>query len=385
MMASLRKVLNVTLVILFLAAIWLPLASEMLQIAPVIEVTENRNLTSSPVFVLKKSELKKYPQRFENYFNDHFGFRNMLVKWHNYLSYNWLKTSDRVLIGKDGWLFLARGVREDRRTIPIVADRCGRAPFDDVELDKWVGALEANWRAIDQRNMEYLLVIVPNKHSVYPQYLPTQINCSSGGSRADQLGRGLQRLDGFPLLDLREAFIEQAKDSEPLFRQTDTHWDGHGIVVAYQAMMSGIDVEDVIDAGRVTLKEVGAPGGDLARLLGMERALTERAYGLRIKPVRAQRAVNPFPELTKDPSRQPAAREQQDSDLPRLMVFHDSFVGNSVKNLLSESFSRSVFVWQGGPELSMSLIDREKPDIIIHEMVERNLLNPYFATRHTDR
>jgi hypothetical protein len=52
------------------------------------------------------------------------------------------------------------------------------------------------------------------------------------------------------------------------------------------------------------------------------------------------------------------------------VVFHDSF-GEALIPFIAEGFQRTVFA----PEdvLDCQLVEREKPDVVIHEMVERKL------------
>jgi hypothetical protein len=59
--------------------------------------------------------------------------------------------------------------------------------------------------------------------------------------------------------------------------------------------------------------------------------------------------------------------------LPRAVVYRDSMAVSLIP-LLAENFSRSVFV--SSRKLDQALIEREKPDVVIEEMVERSLHAP---------
>src|SRR5262249_34283022 len=63
--------------------------------------------------------------------------------------------------------------------------------------------------------------------------------------------------------------------------------------------------------------------------------------------------------------------EHPDKRLPRAVVFRDSFA-NLLTPLLSEHFRRVVFSRQY--TLDSAVIEREKPDVVIHEFVERTLM-----------
>jgi hypothetical protein len=56
-------------------------------------------------------------------------------------------------------------------------------------------------------------------------------------------------------------------------------------------------------------------------------------------------------------------------------MYHDS-MGIYLIPLLTDDFSRVVFV--SSHRLDKALIEREKPDIVIEEMVERALLLPTY-------
>ncbi len=52
-------------------------------------------------------------------------------------------------------------------------------------------------------------------------------------------------------------------------------------------------------------------------------------------------------------------------------MFHDFFL-NAIKPFLSDHFSRVVYYWQ--IDFDLSVIEHEKPDVIIYEVVERKLM-----------
>jgi len=61
------------------------------------------------------------------------------------------------------------------------------------------------------------------------------------------------------------------------------------------------------------------------------------------------------------------------SGLPRAVVYRDSMAIPLIP-LLSENFSRVACVWS--QRIDPAFIAREKPDVVIEEMVERALLAP---------
>jgi len=68
-----------------------------------------------------------------------------------------------------------------------------------------------------------------------------------------------------------------------------------------------------------------------------------------------------------------SATESPDPAAPRLVMLHDSF-GDSLKPLLAEHFRRAAFFRT--PRVSLQALDREKPDVVIQEIVERSLMSP---------
>ena len=60
------------------------------------------------------------------------------------------------------------------------------------------------------------------------------------------------------------------------------------------------------------------------------------------------------------------------AELPRLLVFHDSFVANALEPFLSEHFERAYYRWSY--KFDKRLVEAERPDIVIEERVGRAFL-----------
>jgi len=105
---------------------------------------EKRQLAEMPSFPKAVDAIKTFPHRFEAYYNDHFRFRDVMIRSHNRLELKILKKSPHrdVLIGKNGWLFNTREhLLEDFLTIePFTEDELrARKPLLEAKRD-WLAS-----------------------------------------------------------------------------------------------------------------------------------------------------------------------------------------------------------------------------------------------------
>ena len=91
-----------TFILLFAALLFLPLVQMLTGVIPVAPVSENRSLAPAPGLA---TPLARIPHVANEWFNDHFGLRPLLIRLKTQIDYSVFKTSDRVLVGSDGWLF----------------------------------------------------------------------------------------------------------------------------------------------------------------------------------------------------------------------------------------------------------------------------------------
>ena len=71
-------------------------------------------------------------------------------------------------------------------------------------------------------------------------------------------------------------------------------------------------------------------------------------------------------------NRWPLLTERPGPQLPRAVMFRDSFAECMIP-FLSEHFRRILYIHLEPEEFHYDLVEREKPDMVIQEMVERKL------------
>lgn len=363
-----------TLVAAFMAAILLPGIGTLLGVDRVSLAGENRALASAPGWPSTWSAARAFPGAFSRYFEDRFAFRARLVAWQARLRFQALHSSPSsdVVVGLDGWLYYAAdGARED----------FGRnEPFPAQELETWRQTLQHTQDWLATRGITYLFVLAPDKHAVYPEYLPGSLHPVRDASRIDDLVRYLAAHSTVHVLDLRPALFE-AKTRERLYHRTDTHWNDRGAHVAYAQILgrlrAGVPGLEPIGRESFEPRKVRTPGMDLAGMLGLTDVLSEEDLALQPRRTRAAVTVEPArPNPHHDEAR--IITEIRGSPLPRALVFRDSF-GSALIPFLSEHFSRAVYLWQY--DVDPQIVAAERPDVVIQEWVGRRLqtLLPYDA------
>lgn len=365
-----RKAAHIALVVLFAAAIALPGLCTLFGLAPASALQEKRRLAPFPAFRLSRGVLLAFPQAFEAYFNDHFTFRDQLVWGYNYAKARGLSVSPcpDVVIGKEGWLYIREGLRDGSHAV---------RPFTPEELARWTAVLEERRQWLADRGVRFLVVVAPDKHTIYPEYLPDAVKPLPRESRLDQLMAYAPAHSGLAIIDLREPVL-RAKSAERVYHKTDTHWNERGALAGEvriaEALAAWFPHIQPLSRSSHSLTTLKTEGGDLAIMLGLPGAYQEERLSLL---PRVARLAHPASIDTPPPARpdlpeyaMPRAFEGDQDFLPKAVLYHDSF-GTALNPFLCEHFRRVVTVRQDS--FDPVLIEREHPDVVLYEFVERKL------------
>jgi hypothetical protein len=356
-----RRVANLVLICLFLAGL-----SGYGTVSVWNSVADRIKLAAA-----SKLLWKSVPTWAEAYFTDHLAARTALVTWHGRIKADWLRSSPtpKVWIGREGWLYF--NIQAE-----VAAVTQNEPPVTTSLVDRWTDALSARQAWLAKRGIRYLVVAAPEKQSVYPEYLP-RLARRHGATPLDDLFACCRRDPNLNLVDLRPP-LRAARPSDSLYKHTDTHWASPGVYIGYAATVTALSrwypAMAPSPPTEFSTRPVQIDGGDLARLMGLAARRSETIQQLeRVAPARA-RQVDELRDYKSDlllAHVRPRVWVNEAPGLPRVLLLGDSFTDEEFCSYLAENCSRLVKVGSYGCQ--EALIERERPDVVVFEFVERML------------
>ncbi len=191
--------------------------------------TENRMLAEKPELFHDGELNQQYGQQFDAWFNDRFGGRGAVLK----LRANFLMAltpnsgNDRVLFGRDNWLFYKGDNSIDNF---MNRQHWDNDMFENalrylMEIDAWCR----------ENGKRFIYVVAPDKNKVYPEMFPDYIS----KARPDEYGLGRQFVKYIrENSDISVVYpydeIMAAKDDGLLYFKGDTHWSNYGAFIAFR-------------------------------------------------------------------------------------------------------------------------------------------------------
>jgi len=335
---------------------------------------ERRALAERPALPASLSSAGDYARRFDAFLNDHFAFRTDLLRLYNHITTLWLSRrpteSVEVMVGRNGWLYYT-----GNETLRFLE---GRNPFLEAEVRAWDRSIRARARWLAQRGIRYLVVFTPDKGTIYPEYLPEWVRPSRHGSRLDQLMTVMPGGGEAAIVDLRRTLLDAKRAfARPVYAATDSHWNALGTHAAYREIVARLGLwfpgtrPAPLSSFALTWERL--PGGDLARMLGLERQMFEDTPILTPGVPARARPIDPDPDEAarwRQAGRQAAVTTREGAGIESAIVFHDSFA-TALVPLLAEHFGRAVFLWTY--DFDCDAIERERPSVVIQEYAERML------------
>ena len=267
--------------------------------------------------------------------------------------------------GRDGWLFLGNAWGKQVEKLKL-----GGPPEPDT-IKAVLKPLSEMVQATSDSGIDTLLVIGPNKATVYPEFLPAELIPSKNRYLSSFLSE-LSAVDGLevydPTSDLR---IEKKNSGQLLYPRTDSHWNSLGAYKTYLGIMRRLG----LPAHHFEFKQGPILSGDI---ISMTR---EQNFPLELGDNWLAIAIDEvFPEeylaagllgemiVTENPT--PLIDES-------LWVVGDSFT-NHLRPFLSATFREVNFIGHWGHDNISRLAEELKkqdvtpPDVIIVVRVERS-------------
>lgn len=273
--------------------------------------------------------------------------------------------SRKILPGQTDWFFLWN----DQTDFDPLEQRLGLSQLSPLQLRELVLQFQQRAFWAKQNNSEYLILLAPNKASIYGEHLPGSLLLAEQ-TFLDVLYPALQNAQ-LPVLDLRQA-LQAAKPSGLLYYRHDTHWNDRGAWVGTQAVMDRLGLGKLlINPQRLQLQ--AQKGGDQLRMARLrESGFTDSAYRY-LGPDTIPFQVLPNP--IGSPADLPYQSKANEALGPKILLFHDSF-GHAMRPWFSYASREFRALWAWG-EFRPLYLRRYQPDYVVDEIIERNLAKPF--------
>lgn len=248
--------------------------------------------------------------------------------------------STQVLLGKEDWLFYKSTEDGD-----LISDFQGINHYDEATMQAVADKLTNERNQFANYGIDFYILSIPNKSSVYPEYMPDTIERKDTTSRTDLLMKYLEENTDLNVVDAKPTLVK-AKKKKPVYYKSDTHFNQIGAFVTVQAL------KDKIDGKTDSLKDVKFDkvmnnySGDLACLCDMQDTFNDDIqYQLDAATVNTKIKSN-----------------------KRILVIGDSF-SEVMQSIMSQYFAevKTVNIWS----FETSLLDEYKPDVVVWEHAER--------------
>jgi alginate O-acetyltransferase complex protein AlgJ len=312
--------------------------------------------------------LRSFPKKFEKYFDTHLGGRRAMVAVHHMIDLFAFKVSptDTVLSGKDGWAFL----NQDFMPESILG-----GDFPENDLRQWVEFFKDTQREIAPWNGKLLVVVAPNKASIYPEKLPDISRENSGIPRLNAFHKRLTD-EGISVLDLRDA-LRAAKNHDQLYAKRDTHWIGRGVLVASEQIAKAVErlSGQKVSFSQSQYQLVDQKHlGDLAIMMALEVAGEETVPTPIISKTVATQTSSSADTVAAGRfvfAKGAVSFKSEGLTGPSVLFHHDSF-GEPLKLTLPNAFPRSSWIfWTGS--VYKNIVVQHKPDVLVYLFAERYL------------
>lgn len=338
-------------VIACLAVCLLPFAG--MTVRPTTVSTENKRMLSFPELKAEDGGWNlKFFQELEEYFDQHFAFRNELVFLDAKIQGFAFRVSnvDSVIYGKDRWLYYSS----------TLGDYLGYSKMGERQIYNLAHNLALAQQYAEGQGADFVLAVPPNKNTLYGDNMPYYASYVVNPTHNIDLLTPKLREQGVPYADLLGMF---QGEEEVLYLKRDSHWNMKGAVMAYNCIMDALGYahEDYEDVSVTRAKD---RDGDLNRMLYTfygERELDYR-YDIAQK-YSYTNDVNSVEDVW--------IGTEGGVGNGTLLMFRDSF-GNTLIPLVANQFEEAYFTKESPYGLE-SLMRQYHPDTVVFEKVERNL------------
>lgn len=270
-----------------------------------------------------------------------------------------------ALVGKEGWLFFTgeMSLRNYQKNEPLSVSNIKKLVIIFNQLDA----------AVKEYGGTFLVVVPPDKSTIYPQYMPDEIPVIGQTTSLDRLIERVEKYSDVRLVDLRPVLL-QASNSSQVYYKTDTHWNCFGAYYTYQETLSAVS-EDYPNIKTYTMDDFDilsyeSSDFDIAKMMGAKAVDSVSSF---IPRFETKISLDKDYGSHYDIKSLRVLKNLTNSDQPDLLIFYDSFYDACLYNFVEPTFGRTISARYLDIELAamLDIIQKERPKVVVLEFVER--------------
>lgn len=280
-----------------------------------------------------------------------------------------LPVPKKVFKLNNGWYFLGDTYSNN------LSESKGFLLFTKGEINRLVQNLTFKRDWCKKNNFTYIMAIAPNKESVYGNLIPiTKFGNNKKMHQLDSICKTLK----IPFIDLGKQIPNKNKIIS--YNKTDTHWNDYGAYFGYKEFIEKMTLwypnKNIGKPYPITdyyfekkwVKEIG----DLKQMAnepkGEDIVILKNKY--KPKSYKVEQKIIPKYKILVDPSEYELRFKANVNNKIKILFIRDSFCGVLLK-YISEHFDESVYIFHR--DFDLQLLNNEKPEFIIEEIVERDI------------
>lgn len=323
---------------------------------------ENRTLAAQPELTMRN--FFSYPDLYSAYAKDNFSFRNYLFYLHSLYMVSIFHESpmpEDALLGKNGWFFDNEqgDIADYRRISRISHEELAQISKSMYEKKKW----------LDDRGIKFYIIIPPNKHNVYPEFLPNGFFETEGigENRLKVYKQHLEKYNGISIVDPTDALMA-AKKKRDVYYKTDTHWNLYGGFIAYRELMKQMCKDfpflSPAQESDFNITSFYTTEGDLAKVVGLNEVIKRQEIMLSFKDTSKHLTMPTASEIVINYEH----NKTIDGSHLKLVMLRDSY-SNYLIPFINLHFEKAKYLWSY--DFPDKIIEEEKPDVVIFESLQR--------------
>ncbi len=311
---------------------------------------------------LAENDIFNYMRKYSKYFANSFGFKNDLTAIDGYIKNKILKKSsvpDIVSIGNNNWLFYTKYLNDT-------------STFNKNQLKTIKHNLEYHQKKLASLGIKFYFFCPPTKDKVYNELTPNNFIKKNNIRKIDQIKSYLKENSNITIIDPLYDLLN-AKNDNIIYYPNDTHWNFYGGIIGLNTLLTEINKTfPTITPYNISLlkNEEVYSHGDLGNMLNEKSFF----YCKSIKPIvefntNTNSDTSIICKYRKPDNLMLIKTITPNISAPNILFVRDSYSIAYIPFVINK-FQNSFFLWSKNHSFDYDIIEKEKPDIVVLEILE---------------